>query len=132
MFPIDAHLEAFMRRTCNGRAVQVIAVEETGPSIRICCVDTSGDVSGDGTQATVVDVRVPWQAIEDAENGDLRGISEYKGADVRVIAPYGMPESPASNGEGLIVCGVAAQPDRLFSVAVAFAVSVDQALDRER
>lgn len=132
MFPIDAHLEAFLRRACCGRAVQVIAVEETGPSIRICCVDTSGDAPGDKTPATVVDVRVPWQAIEDAENGNLGGIAEYDGADVRAIEQYGMPESPGPNGASLVVCGFAAQPDKLFKVAVFYAVSIDQALDRER
>lgn len=132
MFPIDAHLEGFMRRTCGGKAIRVTAVEEAGPTIRICCVDTSGDVSGDGTQATIVDVRVPWQAIEDAENGDRREISEYKGADVRVIEHYGMSESPGPNGASLVVCGFAAQPDKLFKVAVSYAVSIDQALSMGR
>jgi hypothetical protein len=132
MCPIEAHLEAFMRRTCGGRAVQVIAVGETGPTIRICCVDTSEDASGNRTPATVVEILVPWEAIEDAENGDLRGISEYIGADVRAIEHYGMPESPGPNGASLVLCGFAAQPDKLFKAAVSYALSIDQSLDRER
>ena len=125
-------LEAFMQRTCGGKSLQVLAVEEFGLVIRVCCVDSSaGTLKGKGKPASVLDVRIPWEALEDAESEQLKSLFEYDGAEVQVVEHYGTNQTPEKNRADLIVCGTIADPDTLFKLGVFYASALDRALARE-
>jgi len=121
-----------MQRTCGGKSLQVLAVEEFGLVIRICCVDSSaGVLKGKRKPASVIDVRIPWEALEDAEREQLKSLGEYDAAEVQVVEHYGTNETPEKNRADLIVCGTTADPDKLFKIGVFYAAALDRAMARE-
>jgi hypothetical protein len=115
-------LEEFRIRTCNGVSEWLKEISEEGIVVRECYVIAPVLLATEeiGEVATCLEIRIPWDALDDALRGKLKPMPDYAlFARIIEIGHFGAEnEVRERDGNWHLVCGEPTEDEELFQEVV--------------